>query len=146
MMKHGMRLAGLLMFLALASPGWVANAEPAKQTAADYGIGLPDNLAASIPFPAEVEVGGQRQVIGTYYINFRFSLAWPAAVEFFAEGLPAAGWEITREQLPEQATGPRSAAWQARGHGAELGLSLQTAGGAEGSHSVGVLQVRSDRD
>ena len=145
MLRLKMKFA-LMLFCLTVSMLISAGEDHGSASAADHGIELPGDLAASIPFPAEVEVGGQRQVIGTYYINFRFSLAWPAAVEFFAEGLPAAGWEITREQLPEKATGPRSAAWQARGHGAELGLSLQTAGGAEGSHSVGVLQVRSDRD
>ncbi len=124
----------------------VASAEVPELTAAQQGIDLPGNLAASIPFSAEVVVGNQLQIVGTHYINFQFSLAWPEAVEFFAAGLPEAGWEVTREQLPEQATGPRRALWQASGHGAELTLSLQTSGGVEGSHSGGVLQVRPDQN
>lgn len=121
-----------------------AVAEQSELTAAGQGIELPDGLGERIPFPDEVDVGAQRLVVGTYYINFRFSMAWPEAMAFFASALPEAGWEVIREQLPEQPTGPRTALWQATGHGAVVTLSLQTAGGVDGSHSAGVLQVRPD--
>lgn len=142
-MLPSMRLLSASALLAMAAG--LAQAEPDQLTAASHGIELPSGLAERIPFPAEVEVGGQREIVGTHYINFQFSLAWPEAVEFFAAGLPAAGWEITSEDLPEQTTGPRSATWRASGHEAELSLNLQTSGDAQGSHSVGVLQVRPAR-
>jgi hypothetical protein len=140
------RIMRLLIASALlAMTAGLAQAESGQLTAASHGIELPAGLAERIPFPIQAEVGGQREIVGTYYINFQFSLAWPEALEFFAAGLPAAGWEITSEDLPEQATGPRSATWRASGHDAELSLNLQTAGDAQGSHSVGVLQIRPAR-
>ncbi len=135
----------LTAILPLVMVAGLTQAEPEELTAARQGIELPANLAEKIPFPADVTVGGQREVVGTFYINFQFSLAWPEAVAFFADALPAAGWEVTSETLPEQATGPRSATWLASGHDAELSVNLQTSGDVQGSHSVGVLQVRPAR-
>lgn len=133
-------LLGFGLFVILASSA------AASMTASDYGIGLADDVAAVVPLPPGLTIGGQRQVLSTYYVNFTFDRPWAEVLEFFSTRLASDGWEIVREVPPEQSTGPRQAAWIATGHGVDLSIDLQTSGRAEGERSVGVMQVRPARE
>ncbi|MCC5863095.1 MAG: hypothetical protein JJT93_14440 [Gammaproteobacteria bacterium] len=136
--------AVVLLVLSLTITG--VHAQPAADTAAAHGIELPGETAALLPFPAGVTVGGQRTILNTRYVNFTFSAPWPEVLEFFSTRLARDGWEIVSEELPEQTTGARQAAWRVSGHGVDVSLSLETFGRPEGQNSVGVLQVRPTRD
>ena len=144
-MRVRVLVAGTLVLL-LCLSAVVSAAEPEEATAASYGIELPGDTAVVFPVPDGVTVGGQRTILNTRYVNFTFSTPWPEVIEFFSTRLARDGWEIVSEQLPEQTTGARQAAWRASGHGVEVSLSLETFGGVEGQNSVGVLQVRPARD
>ncbi len=118
----------------------------AGMTAADYGIRLADDVAAALPLPPGLTVGGQRQVLSTYYVNFTFDTPWPEVLEFFATRLARGGWEIISEVAPEEASGAREASWTARGHGVDIAIDLQSFRRTDGDRGVGVLQVRPMRD
>ena len=116
-----------------------------ENTAAAHGLELPGDVASKLPFLAEFSVGNNRKILNTHYVNFTFATPWPQVLEFFSTQFAADGWEIIREELPEQQRGARNAVWVVAGHGVDVSLSLETFGGPEGQNSVGVLQVRPSR-
>lgn len=118
----------------------------AGMTAADYGIRLANDVAEILPLPEGLTIGGQREILSTYYVNFTFDTPWPEAVEFFSTRLASDGWEIVSEAPPEQSTGAREAAWRATGHGVDVSIEIRTFGRVEGENSVGVMQVRPARE
>lgn len=122
-----------------------AHAAEPENTAAAHGLELPGDVASKLPFLAEFTVGNNRKILNTHYVNFTFKTPWPQVLEFFSTRFAADGWEIIREELPEQQRGTRNAVWVVSGHGADVSLSLETFGGPEGQNSVGVLQVRTSR-
>ncbi|TVR00513.1 MAG: hypothetical protein EA399_04275 [Desulfovibrionales bacterium] len=138
------KLTLFALFALSLPPLSVAAAHP-ENTAAAHGLVLPGDVAAKLPFLGEFTVGNNRKVLNTHFVNFTFATPWPQVLEFFSTGFVAHGWEIIREELPEQERGNRSAVWVVTGHGVDASLSLETFGGPEGQNSVGVLQVRPSR-
>lgn len=138
----------MISILSLSTLCIVSISAPAAQpenTAAAHGLELPGDVAAKLPFLGEFTVGNNRKVLNTHFVNFTFATPWPQVLEFFSTGFAAHGWEIVREELPQQERGNRNAVWVVAGHGVDVSLSLETFGEPEGQNSVGVLQVRPSR-
>lgn len=145
-MKSDRPLAAVCVLSLLMLGGLWATAHATEDTAAHHGLELPGNVAAVLPLPSDFDIGNRREIVGTWYVNFRFDLPWDEVLEFFSTRLAQDGWAIEREELPEESRGARTASWVASGHGVSVSLNLETFGPPEGQNSVGVLQVRPSRD
>ncbi len=136
----------ILTCLLLFSGGPWTTTLATEDTAAHHGLELPDGVAAVLPLPSDIDIGNHREIVGTYYVNFRFEQPWDEVLRFFSIRLSRDGWAIEREELPEASRGARTASWVASGHGVSVSLNLETLGPPEGQNSVGVMQVRASRE
>jgi hypothetical protein len=134
-------VAGILV-LVLAS-GCGAGSE-AGTSLANFDTRIPDNIARHVPLPEGANVRMSMIQDERMIVMFSPGVSWPETLSFMSENLPAHGWAIEREDLPERTEGEREARWVARGHGHEMTVSITAFGGEQGFNMTGHMMLEED--
>lgn len=135
-------MVAAIIVIALAS-GCSADSSGSSGAAslADFDTRIPDAIASHVPLPEEAEVRVSMVREDEMTVMFLPGISWPDSLSFFSSSLPAYGWELETEKLPEETEGGREARWVAHGHDHTLTISLRAFGGVDGSNMTGLIML-----
>jgi hypothetical protein len=97
-------------------------------------------LGTSVPFPATATITacmnlGEEGKGAT----FEPGISWSQSLDFFSGNYSTGGWTLTRENIPENTSGERSAEWWAEGQSYDVGITLTAFGDSDTGFMVGVI-------
>ena len=97
-----------------------------------FGRSLPFPETATITSCQSLETGGR-------VATFEPGISWSKSLDFFSKQYSSGNWTLTREEIPTETAGERTADWWAEGNGVEVGISITAFGDSSTGFMVGVI-------
>lgn len=112
----------------------------------DNGVGATNDelnacLGETIPFPATGTItaciGPQAELIKGAV--FEPGISWAKTLDFFSDKYSSSGWTLTRETIPTETAGERTAEWTAIGSDFDVIISVTAFGDSKTGFMVGTI-------
>ncbi len=114
----------------------------------DNGVGATNDeltacLGETIPFPATGTItacfGPQAELIKGAL--FEPGISWSKTLDFFSDKYSSRGWNLTRENIPTETAGERTAEWTAMGSDFDVVISITAFGDSGTGFMVGTIGI-----
>lgn len=103
---------------------------------------IPDAIGRHVPLPEEATVRMSLVRDDGMSVMFAPGISWPDSLDFFAGALPAHGWTVEEEEIPDRTEGEREVRWLATGHDHKIRVSITAFGGEQGFNMTGFILLQ----
>ena len=103
---------------------------------------IPDAIAQHVPMPEEATVRMSMVRDDGMSVMFTPGISWPESIDFFSRALPAHGWTVDEEEVPDRTEGEREVRWLATGHDHQIRVSITAFGGEQGFNMTGFILIQ----